>query len=75
MSNQPKSDKSLDKSALLNKFLIDNKIKLNPAMSFPIYNQLPDELQLAIKVLNRHEPKFDIEVVSEEEAEVLTPKE
>ena len=57
-----KEDKKLAEK--LNKFLIDNKIMLKPNMSFPIYNKMPVELELALEVIQKHEPQMDIDVVA-----------
>ena len=34
--------------------LTDNHVKMIYKISFPIYRQLPDEVSLALLVLNRH---------------------
>lgn len=51
----------------LNAYLREHKIKLVPGVEFPIYKKLPVELELALAVINRHEPQFAVEVVLEEE--------
>lgn len=43
-------------------FLKEKNVKLTPVMSFPIYNQYPPELRLALQVIQRHEPKWDIDI-------------
>lgn len=59
----------------LNDFLKTHSAKLVPGLTFPIYNKLPLELELAVAVVKKHEPAFDIQVVLEEEPQPLsTPK-
>lgn len=58
-----KSDKKLaDK---LNKFLKENKIKVTPIMGFPNYNKMPADLELALLIIQKHEPEISIDVIAE----------
>lgn len=59
-----KQEEALEK---LNKFLQDNSIKLAAGISFPIYRKYPVELELAMQVIQRHEPEFEIQVVVQED--------
>lgn len=47
----------------LNAFLAENNIKIVPGLGFPNYNKLPVELELAVHIVQKHEPQFDIQVV------------
>lgn len=51
----------------LDQFLKENKVKLAPGLSFPIYNKLPVELELALAVVQKHEPQFLVNLVPEKE--------
>jgi len=67
MSNPQDLSQSKKLSDEVNQFLIDKKVKLVPSISFPNYNKLPVELELALAVMQKHEPSFDIAIASEEE--------
>lgn len=51
----------------LNDFLAKNKAKIHPTMYFPRYNILPDDLKLAIMIIVKHEPRYSIDLMFEEE--------
>jgi len=54
----------------LNTFLAENKIKIVPALSFPIYNKMPVDLELALAVINKHEPKIEMQVIADHAAPI-----
>lgn len=51
----------------LNKFLAENNIKIVPGLGFPNYNKLPVELELAVHIVKKHDPQFDIQIVVDEQ--------
>jgi len=63
---ETKEDQEKQLAEKLEQFTIENKIKLNAGMSFPIYNKFPVELELALTIIKKHEPQFDISVVLED---------
>lgn len=71
LSEMEKKQESLAKE--VSEFLKQRSAKLVPALSFPVYNKLPIELELALAVIQKHEPEIEIKVIIEEEAKPLAP--
>ncbi len=64
MPEQSKKQKREEAVAAdLSEFLQKNSAELLPSLSFPVYNKLPIELELAVAIVKKHEPQFDIQVV------------
>lgn len=58
---KPSEEQTLEQAtSKFNNYLRENKIVLVPSMQFPIYNQLPIELELALKIIQKHEPVIDV---------------
>jgi len=72
MSNPQDSKELKQLNEKMNQFLVDNNIKLVPTMSFPNYNKLPVELELAVTIMQKHEPQFDISIIIDEKEQKPT---
>jgi len=59
MTKQPKID-AVDKE--IKAILKKNGMKVGYKISFPIYRQLPDEVQLALSVLSKHGMKIELTI-------------
>jgi len=66
MSNPQDSNELKQLNEEMNTFLVERNIKLVPTLSFPNYNKLPIELELAVAIMQKHEPQFDVSIVLDE---------
>ncbi len=66
MPSQPK--KEIDANAELDNFLKEHKQEVNFNITFPIYRILPAEVELALKVLEKHGMKISIILTPQDKA-------
>ncbi len=53
-------DKIVKANKQIEKILKENNLKIGYKISFPIYNILPDEVNLSFKILGKHGMKIDV---------------
>lgn len=63
----------MEKKDKLKKFLEENNIDIYPVLNFPQYNILPDDLKLALAVIVKHNPQFNL-TLKNKEGKKLTNK-
>ena len=66
VSDDKKTDQKKGIAEKLNSFLAENKISIESKIEFPQYRELPEEVQLAMKVIENHKGKIILMVVPEE---------
>lgn len=60
MQEDPKRDIQKEFIEGLRKLEEELGIKITQNLAFPMYNTYPDDLQLAINIINKHNPVFSI---------------
>lgn len=54
--------KRIEVSKKIENVLSEYNAKIKPSVSFPMYNKLPVDLELALQIINKHEPQWVIEL-------------